>query len=386
MLLNLEFAISGKMKIDLFLHTRSQYAALDYFTLQVAAALKRAQVQVKIHRFESKDPVPFLKSIVQERPDYTLSFNGVLPDAEGRFLCDMIGIPHIACLVDSPSWFIPLKESERTYITCVDRSHVEFFRQLGDPRVSFMTQACDPDLKPKGLKKIYEVSFLCSYIDIEAIDKRWQEIYSPKMAQTLRHAADIALKDPKISYWQAFSEAMAIHKPEDTLDLLNLVAVLKDLELYINGKDRLDLLRHLTQVQIDLFGHEKEWRRALQNPSHIRFHPAIPFDTHFDVLEQSRVTINALAKVRQGGSERVFNALALNTLPLTSVSAYLDEYYQDQKSLLTYSWGNWKTTQDKILKALNNPTYYNDLVAQGRAITLKSQTWDNRIHDLLKAL
>lgn len=374
------------MKIDIFLHQRSQYAALDYFTIKVEEALKRAGVKTKIHRLESKDPKPFLESIRKERPDYTLSFNGILPDAEGRFLCDMIGIPHIACLVDSPAWFLPLKDSPLTHVTCVDRSHVDFFHHLGDERVSFMTQACDINLKPQGLKKEYDVSFLCSYIDLDQIEADWKGQYSEKMVLTLHHAADIALRDPKVSYWQAFSEGMGIHQPPDTLNLLSLVHLLKELERYINGKDRLDLLRHLTHVTIDVFGAEGGWSRALKDLSHIRLHPPVPFEEHFSILERSRITINALAKVRQGGSERVFNALALNTLPLTSVSNYLNEFYQDQKSLLTYSWGSWKAAAEKIHTALNDPAYYNDLVAAGRAITLQSHTWDNRIHDLLTTL
>lgn len=374
------------MKIDLFLHQRSQYAVLDYFTIKVEEALKRAGVKTKMHHLESRDPRPFLDSIRKERPDYTLSFNGILPDSEGRFLCDMIGISHIACLVDSPAWFLPLKDSSLTHVTCVDRSHVDFFRHVGKEHVSFMTQACDINLKPKGLKKEFDVTFLCSYIDLEQIESGWKAQYSEKMVLTLHHAADIALRDPNVSYWQAFSEGMSIHQPPDTLDLITLVHVLKELERYINGKDRLDLLRHLTHVTIDVFGAEGGWNRCLKDLPHIRLHPPVPFEEHFSILERSRITINALAKIRQGGSERVFNALALNTLPLTSVSNYLNEFYQDQKSLLTYTWGSWKSAEEKIQTALNDPTYYTNLIANGRDITLKSHTWDNRVCDLLKTL
>lgn len=368
------------MKIDLFLHQRSQYAALDYFTLKVKEALERAGVIAKIQRLENKDPRPFLESIQKNRPDYTLSFNGILPDQEGRFLSDMIGIPHIACLVDSPPWFIPLKDSPLTHITCVDRSHVDFFLGLGKKEVSFMTQACDSQLKPSGIKKEYDVTFLCSPIDIDEIDASWKQNHSEAMVRALHHAADIALRDPHVSYWQAFTEALSIHHPQDPLELVHLVEILKELERYINGKDRLDLLRHLNGVTIDVFG---DWEPYLKNLPHLRLHPAVPFEEHFKILESSRITLNALAKIRQGGSERIFNALALNTLPLTSESAYLNSFYQDQKSLLTYCYGSWKSAEEKIRHALSDPAYYDTLVSEGRRITLATQTWDHRVRELL---
>ncbi len=54
------------------------------------------------------NPRPFLDTLFADRPECTLSFNGLLPDAEGRFFCEMIQIPHVACLVDAPTQFFSL--------------------------------------------------------------------------------------------------------------------------------------------------------------------------------------------------------------------------------------------------------------------------------------
>ncbi len=72
-------------RIDVFMPPRSQYGVLHHFTRKLSEALGRAGVEASLLEAQYDNPKPFLDKIFSDRPDCTLSFNGLLPDREGRF-------------------------------------------------------------------------------------------------------------------------------------------------------------------------------------------------------------------------------------------------------------------------------------------------------------
>ncbi|MCB1113717.1 MAG: glycosyltransferase family 1 protein [Chlamydiia bacterium] len=375
------------MKIDLFNVGNSQYKALDYFTERLAEALERKGVEANIQPLNTGDPAGVINRVINDRPDVTLAFNGLLPDPKGRFLCDMINIPHIAWTVDSPAWFLPLKESPLSWATCIDRSYLDFFHGVGYDRTAFITQACDIklfDREPE--EKVFDVTMLASCIDIEDIEETWEKEASPEMQRALNHAVDISLRDPKVSFWQAFSEAIGIHRADQDVDFEIIIRRLRELELYVTGKERLDFLKHMTSIPIDVFGDRpegKSWSYYLKGMEHIKIHPPVTYDEHLDVIAKSRITLNNIAKMREGGSERAFHAFALNTLSMSTEGAYMREFYKDEESILFNRWGSWQKDQEKLKKALSDDAYRTRLIEAGREITRKHHTWDNRAEELI---
>ena len=124
-------------RIDIFMPPFSQYGVLGHMTKDIHEAFKRQGVNSRLLVAEHDNPKPFLDAIFDDSPDCTLSFNGLLPTPTGLFFCDMIKIPHVACLVDSPNQFMELIKSPRTVITCPDKNAVEFFKGFNAQNVLF---------------------------------------------------------------------------------------------------------------------------------------------------------------------------------------------------------------------------------------------------------
>src|SRR6516162_3155093 len=103
-------------KIDVFMPPLSQYSVLHHFTKKLHEALVQQGIVSRLLEAKHNDPGPFLDALLKDPPDCTLSFNGLLPDNQGRFFSDMIRIPHVACLVDSPTNFLTLVRSPYSVI------------------------------------------------------------------------------------------------------------------------------------------------------------------------------------------------------------------------------------------------------------------------------
>ncbi len=373
---------------------RSQYGVLPHFTKKFCEALNRSGVRCRILEAERYNPKPFLEEIFKDPPDCTLSFNGLLPDAEGRFFCDLIQIPHVAYLVDSPNHFFPLIHSPYNIITCTDRFSCEFFQGLGAPHALFMPHAVERELTASmDAPKLYDVVMLASLIDYESLRQLWHEKFPAELCAIMDIAAEIALSDQDISYVQAFVKAMdqQAHK-QGAFDLtkVDIVEVLDQIEGYIRGKDRIELLKALDGVKIDVFGSAGQpegWRKYLGNKAHnITIHEPVPYEKALEIMRQSKILLNSCPSIKNGAHERIFAGFATGALVVTNENPYMRQYFKDGENIVFYQYRRWSEIKDKIKNYLSDEGQRKQVVEKGRTVTMQNHTWDHRAKALVKEL
>lgn len=380
-------------RIDLFMPPRSQYGVLHHFTKKLAEALNRIGVDCRILEAERENPAPFLESIFSDTPDCTLSFNGLLPDEEGRFFCDMIKIPHVACLVDSPNHFFLLVKSPYSIITCPDRFFCDFYRGLNCQNVLFMPHGVEKELLEESeQKKIYDVIMLSSCIDYEAIRENWEQKYPKGLCRILDEAAEITLSDQETPYVQAFVQAMDRHvsKP-DAIDprSIDFFEVLDQLENYIRGKDRVELVRGIKDAKVDIFGspiQKANWKKYLGNRKNWRVHDAVSFNEALNLMKQSKIVLNSCAWIKNGAHERIFAGIACGALVITNENIYMREHFENGKNIVFYQHGKWDAVNEQVNLYLGDDTKRKKLCHSAKEIVKKGHTWDHRAAALVKGL
>ena len=371
----------------------NSYSLLQYFTIKMHEALLRLGVQSRLLEAKNKNPAPFLKVLFEDSPDCTLSFNGLLPDEQGRFFSDMIKIPHVAFIVDSPLKFLPLIKSKNTIITCVDRSSVNFFNGMGFPHALFMPHAADKELTfDPAAKRDYDVVMLASCIDYEAIRASWKGVFSPSLIKAMEETAEMTLHDSSKPYYEFFSEAVdkqiSLGSNLDKKDI-DFIAVLEQIELYIKGKERVEILKSITSCQVDLFGSSLSqigWNKYLGGHSHIKIHDPVPFDQALNLMKHSKIILNSSSLINYGANERIFSGLACGALVITSENAFLKEQFVDGESLVFYQHGKWDKLNHRIHEYLAQDKKRESVVKKGLSIVKKSHTWDVRAHKLINEL
>src|ERR1700722_4046614 len=95
----------GHYHIDLFMPRLSRYHVLHNFTSKLCEALKRQGQNCKLHTVAKEQEASFFTALAANPRDFTLTFNSIPPSDEGIFLWDMLKIPHLSILVDSPAMF-----------------------------------------------------------------------------------------------------------------------------------------------------------------------------------------------------------------------------------------------------------------------------------------
>jgi len=380
-------------RIDLFMPPISRYEVLNHFTKKLHDALMRQGVRCRLLIAERENPKPFLESIFGDPPDCTISFNGLLPDDEGRFFCDMIKIPHLACLVDSANRFTTLANSPFSIVTCPDQFACDFFKSMSFDRALFMPHAVEKELcAPLKKKNHFDVVMLSSLIDYEAIRNGWRRKYPLSLCQVMEDTAEIMLSEQNTSLIEAFIRAINSHKGTPHMidpKTINHTEVMDEIETYIRGRDRVELVKAIKDVRIDLFGADEEtarWKDYLGKQDNVVIHGPIPYEEAVDVISQSKVALSSNAWIRYGAHERVFCGTACDTLMVTAENPYLNQYYHDGEDIIFYQYGKWGDINEKVNEFVSNDAKRFEAVEKAREITKRNHTWDHRAKQLLKDL
>jgi spore maturation protein CgeB len=380
-------------RIDLFMppDNKSRYGVLPHFTQKLAEALSREGVHCRVLKAEKSNPKPFLEALYKDPPDCTLSFNGLMPDDQGRFFCDAIKIPHVACLIDSPTEYLILASSPYTIITCPDRFCCEFFKGLRCENVLFMPHAVEKELAPpkRNKKRKYEVTMLSSCIDYESLADLWPSKYPKAVREAMQEAIDLTLSNTEISCIQAFIQTMDRQMGDSRIvpGVYNYPEIIDQIEIYTKGKERVKLMQVIQDAPIHLFGaHEDLWKKYLGSQSNIIFHEAVDFETAIEVMKNSQMILNSCAWLKDGTHERILAGLACGALVITNENIYMREHFRDDYNIAFYQMGKWDQVNQKVNDYLAHPEKMALIAERGREEVMHKHTWDHRAKTLLKEL
>ena len=382
-------------RIDLFLPPNvSQYGVLHHFTHKIHEALQRLGVTSRILVAQHDNPKPFLTELFKDVPDCTLSFNGLLPDEDGRFFADLIRIPHVAYVVDSPNTFVSLANSPFTVIASVDQNAVEFFKGVNARNVLFIPHGVEKTLSPPvDQDRNLDVTLLASCIDYEAIQAEWKQNYPPALQEVLKEAAEKALMDEKTSVVQAFVGAMDKKMAEGApLDpnTIDFIEILDQLEMYIRGKERVELVRHIKDAKVHIFGASAPtttWKKQLNNQSNVEFHEGVSYEQALLVMQRSKIVLNSCAWIKRGLHERTLAGMAAGALVVTAKNPFEEENgFEDGKNIAFYTYRDLPKVNDTINHYLKNDALRKQVAQAGRELVMHHHTWDIRASALVKEL
>jgi spore maturation protein CgeB len=357
------------MKID-FLIVDNLYQSTVHFSREFSRALKKRGVKTRCFRIGKNNFYRILPILFQDPPDFTCSFSDITI-GEGVPLGDQWNIPHISFLIDPAIYFLHQLRGSHSWVTCVDRDDCAFIKQLGFSRVAFL---------PHGASKVNDIVeerpldliFFGTCIDYLAIEEQWKVQLTMREQRLLKEAADLVLSNNTVSCLKALSEAGLN---------TNTLFFHQQLDSYIRGKDRIELLKSMEGLGLHVWG-KGPWKKYLKRT---QIHKPVRYSTLFTILEKAKILLNSSPRFKNGSHERIFQSLAHETLVVTGENPYIKESFCDGDSILTYPHGEWITARQKVEDVLNDQSY-RQLAQKGKAIVDAFHTWDQRADSLLHFL
>ncbi len=367
------------MRIDLFLPPSNKYGALAHMTKCFCDALNMEGAICRVLEPNSSDPKQFLHTLLSDKPDFTLSFNGLLPDDSGRFLCDMVKIPHVCLLVQPPLHFTRLTQSPYNIIACSDRWTEELFQETGFSNTFFLPHAAEASLlTPPKSARSFDVTMLASCIDYEEIYEKLMREYPKRWRLAFEQTIEVLFQNGGGNYFNIFMSQIGDPK-EATAEGVNLLLALDALQQYVCGRDRVRLIRSLKGIKIDIFG-SGDWKKYVGGQENVVIHDSVPFADGLEILKQSKIALNSSFWVTNGGHERIFAATLAGAAVVTASNPFLSAFdtfiYYDKEENVNQAVQELLDDEEKRILS----------VKQAQAVALEAHTWESRAKLLLHEL
>ncbi len=387
------------MHIDLFVPHTSQYNVLHHFTIKLCEALQHRHQKSEALVSDMDKFDAFIQTVLERHPDYTLTFNSIAPDEVGNFLWDVLKIPHISWLVDSPNFFIDhmkgsinkLAKSHYSILACVDRDSCKIFEEIGIPNVLYLPHGVEKELMGDvDEKRPYDVVMLATPINFKNIRKEWKK-NCPELVDVLLQAAELSFQNPAMSYIRAYAEVQKLTdgKGKISKKIIEHASILNSLEHYVRGFDKVSALKSIKKANVHVFGssyHENNWNDVLGKQSNIIKHDAISFEETFEVMKKSKIVVNSCSWIRDGAHERIFSAMACGAVVITTRTPYLEENFVEGKEILFYDLNHWKNINEIVEYYLAHDKERKEIAMAGQKKVHRLHTWDNRAKTLIEHL
>jgi len=376
-------------RIDIFAVVNSHYGILHLFVQQLHNALQTIGIKSRILPFNQAS----IETLAKDPPDCTLSFNSLYPhDFATPLLCDLMLLPHITYLTTHPHQSLLLAKSPHSIITCMDMSSWGFLRAAGCQQLLFMPPAVDPQLlvDPK-LPRRYEVLFPATCIDYEELHEIWQRKYPPALCQVLDEAANILLSNQTLSIYDVFAKTLARDpsRQKEVNTGVHGVLLFNELDAYVSGKARVDLIRSIRDAKIEIVGGHlgsRGWEKYVGSQPNVTIHPGISIEQTIEMMKQSRIVLNNSPTLKHGVHERVLMGLACGALVVTDENSYLTEQFDKGKAIVMYRQNELDQVNATINSYLADSQKSIKISLEGQAIVHRSHTWEKRSKDLIKSL
>jgi len=359
----------GQLKIDILVEN-NPYSSVASFSRAFAKALRKKGVKTRLFHIGNGKFYKALYPIINNRPDLTFSFSDIRCD--GKPIGEMWRIPHFSYLLDPVMLFLHQLQGDFSIVSCIDRGDYAFTQKLGFTKSFFLPHGVDSQLvhTPSTNLSLFDLTMMGTCMDYDALRLVWKAQFSKATVKLLDEAQEKVLSPQGISCLQALLEGGVSE---------NLPMLHNELTCFVRAKERIDLLRSLEGIPLSIWG-KGPWKKYFPKAS---VYSALPFNQALKIFHHSKIVLNSSPFFKEGAHERIFYALALHALPITGDNPYIREHFEDKKSLLTYSHGQYHGLKEKVQGFLNDEELRREIVERGRKITFASHTWDVRAGSLL---
>lgn len=384
-------------RILIFCSREICYYSADFFAAQIADELEKKGFQVIMQVVDvRKDLDQQLTRYVGEEYFAILDFNSLLPRMEleeGKRYLDSIKAPFFNYIVDHPLYHHPglTIELENYHAIGIDEDHCSYMKKYY-PNIKSV-----PMIPLGATKALYEIPFEEKKEEIlfigtyQASNQIYQNIKNEentKVKKDILNLIDILLSDEKISHEAAMKKLLKEKEMSLTdEEMPKYMNLLYECDRYIRNYLREQAVYTLIENEIPVTVVGNGWGKCpMQKNQFLHILEPVDFSMSFQKIAQYAVTLNVSPVFRAGAHDRIFAAMANNSVSLTDTNRYMTKNFQDQKEICLFSFHQKEAFVENAKKLLDNPCLRIQMAKKAATHFEQSLSWEIRTNQLLEAI
>ncbi len=376
------------------------YSVVNLFVENSVYFLRKKGHNVTIIDANNSDAINILLNIFNTQiVDLVINFgkatNPILND--GRPLYDAANTTLLAVYVDHPTYHISsLTENIKNFLCCFnDKQHVDYINEIlpNHHKISFflphggLTTNIEEDNQIKTFEKYKKqktIDIVFAGTFLNDIEKPWHDNLACP-SKLLDEVFELFMYDDYLSIQEAFKIVFDRNKilfsSIGKIQLSNLYRVVQN---YIRSYSRILLIKKLSESGLNITICGNGWENFAKEHKNINYIGALDIKENLELIKKAKVLINVTPTLRNGSHERVFTGMLNNTVLFSDRSRYYDEFFEDEKNILYYSFNSLNDDIKKLKEILKDDKKLFDISQSAYKIVVKNHTWENRVDTMLE--
>ncbi|WP_323597048.1 glycosyltransferase [Aliarcobacter butzleri] len=376
------------------------YSVVNLFVENSVYFLRKKGHNVTIIDANNSDAINILLNIFNTQiVDLVINFgkatNPILND--GRPLYDATNTTLLAVYVDHPAYHISsLTENIKNFLCCFnDKQHVDYINEIlpNHHKISFflphggLTTNIEEDNQIKTFedyKKQKTIDIFFAGTFLKDIERTWQndENYPTKL---LDEVIELFMYDDYLSIQESFKIIFEKYKINfSIIGKVQLANLYKTIQNYIRSYSRILLIKELSKNGLNITICGNGWEHFAKEYKNINYIGALDIKENLELIKKAKVLINVTPTLRNGSHERVFTGMLNNTAIFSDKSSYYDEFFEDEKNILYYSFNSLDNDIKKLKEILKDDKKLFDISQNAYEIVNQHHTWENRVDTMLE--
>ena len=375
------------------------YSVINLFVENSVYFLRKKGHNVTIIDSNDADAINILLNIFNTQVvDLVINFgkatNPILND--GRPLYDAANTTLLAVYVDHPTYHISsLTENIKNFLCCFnDKQHVDYINEIlpNHHKISFflphggLTTNIEEDNQIKTFEKYKKqktIDIVFAGTFLNDIEKPWHDNLACP-SKLLDEVFELFMYDDYLSIQEAFKIVFDRNKilfsSIGKIQLSNLYRVVQN---YIRSYSRILLIKKLSESGLNITICGNGWENFAKEHKNINYIGALDIKENLELIKKAKVLINVTPTLRNGSHERVFTGMLNNTVLFSDRSRYYDEFFENEKDILYYSFNSLDKDIERLKSILSDDKKLFEISQNAYEIANKYHTWENRVDTIL---
>lgn len=304
---------------------------------------------------------------------------------------------YLAVIVDHPAYHIQkLSENIKNFLCCFnDKQHVIYANEIlpNHHKISFflphggLKKTFEEDSKMNNIskyKKQKSINIVFAGTYQENIDKKWAEENGFPKYILDEICEELINQDYSIVH-KTFNQVCTKYGIKfSTFGKVQLPSTLVEIISYVRSVKRVELIKKIAKSGLNITICGNGWESFVKEHKNINYIGALNIKENLELIKKAKVLINVTPNFTDGSHERVFTGMLNNTVVFSDKSRYYDEFFEDEKNILYYSFNSLDEDIEKLKNILKDDKKLYEISQNAYEIANKHHTWENRVDTMLE--
>lgn len=331
--------------------------------------------------------------------DFVIGFGGIGFDIKlktGQSIYDAVNTTYLAIYVDHPAHLISrvIEPIRNHIVSFIDKEHVNYVNEIQQQnhKISFFLphgglsknekaiETIEEYKKQKDIDIVFSGSFMGEVLKTWENDNSFPNDLIDKVCEKLIYDDYASVHK---TFYEVFEEEGITFSQIAKAQLSKLFV---QIITYVRQYKRKKLIEEIVNSNLNIVICGKNWDDFVKKYKNIKYLGALDVNDTLDLIQRSKVLINATPNFTNGSHERVFTGMLNQTIVFTDKSIYYDKFFKNEEEILYYSFNTLDRDMLKLKDILADDKKLFEISNKAYAIAKEKHTWENRVEEILRII